>query len=285
MVEYPQVMQQESAKAQGLNEQETTPPFPPPTRLALDTGQPDDTRPHITEGHPLWPRALQRFLDARRLADGRIDPVRYDDEIRDVVEDWPKCGRPSNTEARAVTVELAVVVASFERILDALATPAVLADSLKRDLRDAPDLASPWATRPRLPRVYDPDRDERTPIVAMLYGPKSPKVGALLETIKRQDPNLADAIVLGLSVDALDELDRTAREFEHAARWQAAHDFQRIKTDMRIRAEVKRRRQRHEGQHYGWHSDNLPPGCLEAARAAFAQDVEELQQRLDERAA
>jgi hypothetical protein len=244
----------------GKTTQERPHAFCPPTRLALQTGQLDDHRPDITPDHALWGFACQRFV-----ARGRINSVMHDDEMSALSHLWPaRTGRPAHLEALAVAVALAIPFAGRDRILEALATPAVLNASLRRELSRAPSPASPWSPqRPRFPHIYDPDAEPRLPTIALLDGPRSARVGKFLAAIKSKDPRLADAIVLGIPVDQLELLDDpaiTGHRRRPAREWQ-------------LRADGKRRAQRHEGALYGWCSDNLPPGCLQTARGTVQQDV------------
>jgi hypothetical protein len=236
-----------------------------PARLALQTGRLDDHRRHRTPADELWELAHRCFL-ARGDADGTGD-------LQRLCKRWPAADRRAR-EALAVTVALASPFASRERILDALS--AQLGDTGPGDAdRAAPVVVSPWPVqRPRFPYVYDPDAEQRAPLVAILDGPCSPEVGRLLEAIKRADPALADAIVLGADLDTLESLDRLDDEAKAAARWALAAKVEHDRDHWKLRAEQARARQRLESAHHGWHSDNFPPGCIEAFQAELRRDVE-----------
>ena len=239
-----------------------------PERLALQTGRLDDQRRHLTPGDELWSVAHRCFL--ARDHDGGASA----EDLHTLSEWWPATARPA-LEALAVTVALAAPFAPRERILQALAAE-IEADGLARgDIESVPVVASPSPERrPRFPHVYDPDAEQRASLVAVLDGPCSPEVGRLLDTIKLQDPLLADAIVLGADLDALASLERLDAEARAAARWELATKVEQDRERWRLRAERARARQRLESAHHGWHSDNFPPGCVEAFHAELRKDVE-----------
>ena len=237
-----------------------------PTRLALQTGELDDHRRDIGPGDHLWDRA-HRCYTAHDLEDMRV-----------LCRLWPsRDGSGNLIEACAVTVALAAPFASRERVLIALTAHGFTLDELAGAGEPPPVLAeSPDASRPHCPRVYDPDADERAPIVAVLDGPRSAKVALLLDAIKRQDPPLAEAIVLGADLETLELLDRLSSDAKRAARGELAAQVDHDRAHWRHRADQVRARQRLEGARYGWHGDNFPPGCLEAARAEQRHAVEDL---------
>ena len=243
-----------------------------PARLALQTGLLDDHRRPIEPGDKLWDRARRWYAERED-----VDAL-HDDELRALCERWPaRIPATGPVEALAVAVALASPFAGRERILAALTAGGVAPDGLGAERAHAPALVSPWAVeRPPFPHIYDPDSEERAPIIAVLDGPRSAKVAELLETIKRQDRTLADAIVLGADLETLELLDRLLLEATRAARWELAAQVEQDKARWSRRAEQARARQRLEASHYGWHSDNFPPGCLEAARAAKRHEVEVL---------
>ena len=242
-----------------------------PARLALQTGRLDDRRRHITPGDELWDSACRRFF----FRDDIDSPHRSDD-LRALCERWPSAeGAAGKSEALAVTVALASPFADRERILRALLRPSVPAGTVGRSDPGAPILISPWLVpRPGFPYVYDPDTEERAPIIAVLDGPRSRDVAELLETIKKQDETLADAIVLGADLETLESLNRLSLDAKRADRGGLAAQVEQDRERWRRRAEQARARQRLEGPHYGWHGDNFPPGCLEAVRAELRHDVE-----------
>jgi hypothetical protein len=239
-----------------------------PERLALQTGRLDDERRHLTPGDELWSVAHRCFV--ARDHDGGASA----EDLHTLKEWWPATVTPA-LEALAVTVALAAPLAPRERILQALAEE-IAADRLTRcDIESVPVVVGPPpAPRPRFPYVYDPDAEPRAPLVAVLDGPCSPEVGRLLDTIKRQDPLLADAIVLGADLDALASLERLDAEARAAARSQLAAKVEQDMERWRLRAAHARARQRLESAHHGWHSDNFPPGCVEAFQAELRKDVE-----------
>ena len=250
-----------------------------PIRLALQSGRLDDHRRDITQVDEIWERAYRRYRDRDRLDDHEA----HDGDARTLCELWPAGERrTAHAEALAVTVALAAPFASRDRILGALAPSTVPAGTLERELAHAPPvLSGPGASpRPRFPYVYDPDTEARAPIVAIVDGPRSPKVGEFLDTVKEQDQSLADAIVLGAELEMLELLDRLCLDAQRAARVELAEHFEQDRRRWRERADSVRSRQRLEGSHYGWHSDNLPPGCLEAAEAEVPSDVRALLDRL-----
>ncbi len=243
---------------------------PLPARLALQTGSLDDHRAYITADDACWESASARYLERRRGHSGGLDG-RARSELEALCRAWPRSNRPARGEALAVTVELAGPFAGIDRILRALATPSAPVDTLAQELANAPLLASPWAPpRPRFPYVYDPDRERRAPIVAILDGPRSRDVAKLMNTIKQHDENLATAIVLGAELEMLDMLDRISLDARRASRAALAERAEGDKNEWLRRADAARSRQRLEGGYYGWLSDNLPPGCLEAARGEIA---------------
>lgn len=245
-----------------------------PTRLALQTGWLDDHRRHLEPDDDLWSDAYQCFL-----AREEIDSAPSADTLPALCEHWsPSAGPAGHAEALAVTVALASPFAGRDRILKALSAYSVGPDPVGGE-RSAPALRiSPWSMpRPPFPYIYDPDAEERAPIIAVVDGPRSPKVAELLDAIKQRDKRLADAIVLGADVDTLESLDRLSLDASDAPGWenlaaQIDHDRARWQRE----ADQARLRQRLEGIHYGWRSDNFPPGCLEAARAEPRHDVDVL---------
>lgn len=244
-----------------------------PGRLALQTGRLDDHRSHLEPGDVLWDRALRWFLGRDKL--GAAPPA---DDVRALCERWPyREGSAGHPEAVAVTVALAAPFADRERILRALDGAGAPADTATQESLQAGIVADPaGAARPHLPRIYDPDSEEPAPIVAVLDGPQSPDVAALLETIKQRDEVLAEAIVLGADLETLESLDRLASEARRAGRPEMAAQFEHDRAHWKRRAEQARARQRLEGSQYGWRGDNFPPGCLEAARAEIRHEVDVL---------
>jgi hypothetical protein len=261
------------APADGEHTQHTSPEASKPARLALQTGRLDDHRGCVTPRDGLW-RLANKLFRARdeHHADAAAERAA---ELDTLCARWPsRPGDHGHSEALAVTLALVAPFAGRERVLAALAPADAAADALERELAAAPALASPWSPpRPRFPYVYDPDVEQRAPIVAMLDGPRSPKVAEFLRTIRQRDENLAAAIVLGADLDMLDMLDVLDRHATRAARLALADRIERDKRDWIRRAESARSRQRLEGTYYGWHSDNLPPGCLEAARGEVEYHV------------
>lgn len=244
-----------------------------PARLALQTGRLDDHRSQIEPGDALWERAHRWFVSRDKL-----DGTPPADELRILCERWPCSERgPGDPEAVAVTVALASPFADRERILRALDGAGGRPDAAAQESLQARIVAGPaGAPRPRFPHIYDPDREEPAPVVAVLDGPQSPHVAALLETIKQRDEVLAEAIVLGADLETLESLDRLALEARRAARPEMAAQFEHDREQWKRRAEQARARQRLEGSQYGWRSDNFPPGCLEAARAEIRHEVDVL---------
>ena len=242
-----------------------------PTRLALQTGRLDDERRHLTPDDALWDDACQCFL-----ARDEIDVLRCAEAVSDR---WPaREGAPSQREALAVTVALASPFAARDRILRALNGAGVHPEAPAEERNGGPPLqVSPWVVpRPRFPHIYDPDTEQRAPIVAVVDGPSSSAVAQFLETIKKRDEALADAIVLGADLDTLESLDRLSLDAQRAARWELAAKVQQDSERWKRRAEQARARQRLEGSQYGWSSDNFPPGCLEAVRAHIRHEVDVL---------
>ena len=145
-------------------------------------------------------------------------------------------------------------------------TAACDAAELRRRLADGPVLATPQdAPRPRFPYIYDPDGSQRCPVVALLDGPRSPKVAELLDRLKERDRNLADAVVLGADVDMLDSLERLGAAARVSGRTNLADMFEHDRRLWRARADAARGRQRLEGSHYHWLTDNVPPEGIDAA--------------------
>ena len=211
-----------------------------------------------------------------------------DDELPALCEQWPPRdpGPPGHDEALAVAVALASPFAGRDRILAALGAYVPPFHGSGAQAARAPVLVSPWTvSRPPFPYIYDPDVEKRAPIIAVLDGPRSPVVGAMLETLKTRDAILAEAIVLGADLDALELLDRLEADASRAARQGLAEQVQHDKAHWSRRADQARARKRLEASHYGWHSDNFPPGCLEAARAAKRHDVDVLLEHRPERRA
>ena len=243
-----------------------------PARLALQTGRLDDHRSHIEPGDALWERAHRWFL-VRDTLDGS-PPA---DDLRALCEDWPHSeGAAGNIEAVAVTIALASPFADRERILHALGSAGAPRDAAREPLQ-ARIVADPaGAPRPGFPHIHDPDSEQPAPIVAVLDGPRSPTVAALLETIKRRDEVLAEAIVLGADLETLESLDRLVLAAQQAGRPEMAAKFEHDRKHWKRRAEQARARQRLEGSRYGWRSDNFPPACLEAARAEIRHEVDVL---------
>jgi hypothetical protein len=249
----------------------------PPARLALQTGRLDDQRPAITPDHELWRSAHELFVDQGHV-DGVEQTARHDERMNALCAAWPvHHGRRDDVEALAVAVALAAPFAAEDRILRALAGPGGDPAELRRVLADAPVIASPSTSqRVRFPHLHDPDREARAPIVPMLDGPRSPEVAALLQTIKEQDRNLADAIVLGADLEMIDLLASLGLTARRAGRANLADMFEQDRRRWRERADAARARQRLEGSSYNWHSDNVPPECIEAARVEIQHNVEVL---------
>ena len=245
-----------------------------PTRLALQTGRLDDERRHLTPDDALWDDACRCFL-----ARDELDVVRCAEAVSALSERWPAPeGAPRQREALAVTVALASPFAARDRILRALNGAGVQSGAPAEEPNGGPPLqVSPWVVpRPRFPHIYDPDAEERAPVIAVVDGPSSPAVARFLETIKKRDEALADAIVLGADLDTLESLDRLSLDAQRAARWELAAKVQQDRERWKRRAEQARARQRLEGSQYGWSSDNFPPGCLEAVRAQLRHEVDGL---------
>ncbi len=227
----------------------------------------------MTAHDACWHAACARFFGRPHDHDDSV-AGRDAAELQALCRAWPRSDRPARGEALAVTVELAAPFAGIDRILHALATLSAPVEMLAQELADAPVLASPWApARPRFPFVYDADREDRAPIVAILDGPRSPDVAKLMKTICQQDENLATAIVLGAEPEMLDLLDRLSLDATRASRAAFAKRTEHDKHEWIHRADRVRSRQRLEGAYYGWLSDNMPPGCLEAARGVTGQDA------------
>jgi hypothetical protein len=72
----------------------------------------------------------------------------------------------------------------------------------------------------------------------------------------------------------LDMLDRLGLDATRAARAAFAERTEHDKHEWVHRADRVRSRQRLEGAYYGWVSDNMPPGCLEAARGEFGTNAD-----------
>ncbi len=247
-----------------------------PGRLALQTGSLDDHRCYLAPGDARWDAARQHFADR-----DRSPRLESDEDLRALCELWPKReSEAPRSEALAVTVALAAPCAGPDRILQALASDGPEADRLRHELGHAPKLAEPTVPRPRFPFVYDPDAEAPAPIVACIDGPPSALVAQFLTTIRERDQNLADAIVLGAELEMLEMLDRLGLTAKRAARQGLADHFAEDLRRWRQRAEEIRCRQRLEASHYDWKSDNLPPGCLDAAEANAPQDVQTLLQRI-----
>lgn len=264
-------MARESSSGDTDSTREARPASSLPARLALQTGQLDDHRACITPDDGFWSTACRLFRERDLIPDDA-------DRAAEVEALWPRLpNRPAHVEALAVTVALAEPYAPLQRILDALAKPATPADALERELAGAPALASPWSPpRPRFPYIYDADSEQRAPIIALLDGPRSPRVAELLNTIKQQDENLSAAIVLGADLDMLDLLDGIGHDARGAARATLADKVESDKQHWMRRADGARMRQSLEGAHYGWRSDNLPPGCLRAARGEIDRNVHDM---------
>ncbi|MEA2219369.1 MAG: hypothetical protein QOJ35_1995 [Solirubrobacteraceae bacterium] len=247
-----------------------------PGRLALQTGRLDDQRAEITPDHELWQSAHELFVDRGHL--GGAGAGEHDRRPDAVCAAWPvRRVRAQAVEALAVVVALAAPFAAEDRILRALAGPGGEPAELGRMLAVAPAVASSWASaRVRFPHVYDPDSEAPAPIVAVLDGPRSPEVAALLHTIKEQDRNLADAIVLGADLEMIDLLESLGLTARRAGRTSLADMFEQDRRRWMQRAEAARARQRVEGADYGWRCDNLPPECVEAARAETLHNAEAL---------
>lgn len=243
-----------------------------PGRLALQTGELDDHRRDVTAADDIWDRACRIYL-AHDLNAGA-----QDEELRMLCDLWPRRhGASNHAEACAVTVALAAPFADRERVLRALTVHGFTMDELRGEGEHAPMLITPGPTpRPRFPYIFDPDTEQRAPIVAILDGPRSMKVAEMLEAIKQHDEILAEAMVLGADLETLEMLERMARDATRAARRELAAHVDHDRAHWRQRAEQARARQRLEGRYYGWHGDNFPRGCLEAARAEHRHEVEVL---------
>jgi hypothetical protein len=248
-----------------------------PARLALQTGAPDDRRPPITPAHDLWAAAYELYLEQEHLDDVER-ATRHASRVGALCGSWPtRADETDAGEALAVVLALAAPYATEERVLAALRDPGGDPADGAVTGTDARVVASPQdAQRPHLPRIYDPDSEQRAPVIAILDGPRSPAVAELLETIKRRDPNLADAIVLGAVLEMLDLLDRLGLDARGAGRSNLADMFEHDRRLWHERAETARARQRLEGARYHWHTDNAPPGCIEAAHREAQHDVEVL---------
>lgn len=251
-----------------------------PARLALQTGRLDDRRPYLEPHHELWDRAYRRLID-------RDEGGSADRELLELSDHWPSAGAaPGHDEALAVTLALASPFAAPDRILEALGAYGAPAPGAHPDRPQVPVLVSPWdAARPTFPYIYDPDREQRAPIIAVLDGPRDAVVGAMLETIKSRDATLADAIVLGAELETLELLDTMSLDADRTARRGLSEQVEHDRARWSGRAEQARARQRLEASRYGWHSDNFPPGCIEAARVANRHDVEMLLERSPDRPA
>ena len=248
----------------------------PPARLALQTGRLDDQRPQIAPGHPLWDSAHALFTEPDHLDAGEQAAKLEREEA--LCSAWPVAhSRAHGVEALAVAVALAAPFASEQRVLLALAASGRDPGELRRLLDDAPAVAHPPDTpRPRFAHIYDPDRAAPAPIVALLDGPRSPEVAQLLETMKAHDRNLADAIVLGADIEMLDLIERLGETARSAGRSGLADMFEHDRRLWCDRADAARGRLRLEGAHYHWHTDNVPPECIEAARADIQHNVDAL---------
>ena len=249
----------------------------PPARLALQTGRLDDRRIAITPEDRLWALAHELFVD-QEVADGVEQVGEHDRRMVGLCAAWPVApDQAQDVEALAVAVALAAPFAGQDRILAALATDGCDATELRRRLADGPVLATPQdAARPRFPYIYDPDGSERCPVVALLDGPRSPKVAELLDRMKERDRNLSDAMVLGADADMLDSLERLGAAARAAHRANLAEMFEHDRQLWLARADAARSCNRLEGLHYHWLSDNIPPEGLQAARAEIQHDVEVL---------
>lgn len=247
-----------------------------PSRLALQTGRLDDRRATIAPGHRLWQAAYELFVD-QEVADGVQQAAEHDRRMVGLCAAWPAAdGAGEEIEALTVAVALAAPFAGEDRILAALATAACDAAELRRRLAGGPVLAAQDAPRPRFPYIYDPDGSQRCPVVALLDGPRSPKVAELLDRLKERDRNLADAVVLGADVDMLDSLERLGAAARVSGRTNLAEMFEHDRLLWRSRADAARGRQRLEGSHYHWLTDNVPPEGIDAARAEIQHNVEVL---------
>jgi len=245
-----------------------------PTRLALQTGRLDDHPRHIEPGDELWDRAHAWFC-ARDSSDGAPDA----EHTRELCEIWPRRDAEPARDAEAVAVTLALTApfAGPDRVLAALRAAGVATAPAADGDRPAPFSVSPWNVwRPHFPHIYDPDSEHRAPVIAVLDGPRSPRVAELLNAIREQDERLADAVVLGADLETLESLDRLALDAGRAGRDELAAQVEHDRQHWRHRADQARARQRLEGSQYGWLSDNFPPGCLEAARAERRHDVDVL---------
>lgn len=252
-----------------------------PSRLALQTGRLDDRRASITHEHRLWAAAYELFVD-QAVADGVRQAAEHDQRMVGLCAAWPseaemEAGAAAEVEALTVAVALAAPFAGEERVLTALATGACDVVELRRRLAGGPVLATPQdAPRPRFPYIYDPDGSQRCPVVALLDGPRSAKVAELLDRLKERDRNLADAVVLGADVDMLDSLERLGAAARVSGRTNLADMFEHDRQLWRARADAARARQRLEGSHYHWRTDNVPPEGIDAARAEIQHNVEVL---------
>jgi len=258
-------------------QRQMTPLARPPARLALQTGGLDDHRPSIAPHDNLWQTAYELFVE-RQHVDGVEHAARHDERLSALCAAWPMSdGEAEPVEALAVTVALAAPFAGEHRVLMVLAVAGSETAELGRLMADAPVFATPGAAeRPHFPHIYDPDVEERAPISAMLDGPRSTKVAEFLTTIQERDHDLADAIVLGADLEMLDLLHRLLLDAKRAGRTNLENMFAQDRQTWRDRAEAIRARQRLEGAAYHWHSDNLPPGCIPAARGEAQHDVEVL---------
>ena len=249
----------------------------PPARLALQTGRLDDRRPAIAPGHRLWRTACELFAEQER-SDGGQPAEDHDPRMAGLRAKWPECEDDTPpVEALAVAVALAAPFADEERILRAIAPLGSDPTELSRLLADAPVLTRPGdAPRPSFPRLYDPDSSDRSPIVAILDGPRSSKVAELMYAMQDRDPNLADAMVLGADLEMLDLLDRLGQAARGSRRSNLADMFESDRRLWHTRADEARARIRLESAGYHWHTDNVPPECIDAARAEIQHDVEVL---------
>jgi len=243
-----------------------------PTRLALHTGELDDHRPSITPQHEFWDSAHAVFRERHHFADSGHG-VGHDDAMNALCASWPqRDGPPENHEAVAVVLALTAPFAGNDRVLEVL---SIRPEARERSIADAVVIASP-PDRPRrpLPRVYDPDAEDRAPIIAVLDGPRSATVAELLNRIKERDPNLADAVVLGADLEMLDLLERLCADAKGAGRRNLEEMFEHDKLLWRGRADAARARNALEGmRYYGWRTDNIPPACLKAARGEIQHNV------------
>ena len=190
-------------------------------------------------------------------------------------ERWPVERTPGYAEAFAVTLALASPFAGRERVMRALA--ACIGTDDIGELGAPPALAELGSvTRPRFPHIFDPDNEQPAPIIAVLDGPRSPKVAELMENIKQHDPTLAEAIVLGADLETLELLDNLRHNAARSSRTELAAQVDHDWAHWQRRAHGARTRQRLEGSSYGWRGDNFPPECLEAARAEQRHDVKVL---------